>query len=110
MPQVNLSVRVILILSSTQNNKKALRSLSTKEFSILQPFMSMRAATSLYVHPELTDSEVWDKPSSSVRSAPAAGRISKAAVFATVATISLAAASAFTIVKTTGIGKLIRER
>ncbi len=71
--------------------------------------MSMRAATSLYVHPDLTDSEVWDKPSSSLRSAPT-GRISKAAVFATVATISLAAASAITVVKTTGIGKLIRER
>ncbi|KAF8733292.1 hypothetical protein AX14_003934 [Amanita brunnescens Koide BX004] len=67
----------------------------------------MRAATSLYVHPELTDSEVWDKPSPSLDSAPR--RISKAALYATIATLSIAAASALTIVKFTSIGKPIRE-
>ena len=70
--------------------------------------MSMRATTSLYVHPELTDSEVWDKPSSSTDLAPR--HTSKAALYATIATLSLAAASALVIVKFTTIGKPIRER
>ncbi|KAF8627622.1 hypothetical protein AX15_004320 [Amanita polypyramis BW_CC] len=70
--------------------------------------MSMRAASSLYVHPELTDSEVWYKPLS--ESTQSHRRLTGSTVmYAALLTLSVAAASAITVVSFTNIGKLIQE-
>ncbi|KAF8624489.1 hypothetical protein AX17_007118 [Amanita inopinata Kibby_2008] len=62
--------------------------------------MTMRAAVSLYVHPDLTDSEVWPK-STLPSSSPSMARN---AAYAALATVSLAVASTFAVLKFTGMG------
>ncbi|KAK2463087.1 hypothetical protein APHAL10511_004742 [Amanita phalloides] len=73
--------------------------------------MSMRAASSLYVHPELTDSEVWYKPASSTSTDASthSTRTSNAVFYAAIATFSLATVSTFTVLHLTNIGKLIQD-
>lgn len=61
----------------------------------------MRAQSDLYVHPELTDSEVWGKDEAARTRARLCG---------VVGALTVAAASTFAAVQYTSIGKSIRER
>ncbi|PFH52205.1 hypothetical protein AMATHDRAFT_2447 [Amanita thiersii Skay4041] len=70
--------------------------------------MPMRAATSLYVHPELTDSDVWFTPRSSSSSSSSQHK-SKPIVYALFGGLSLVAASTLAVYQYTSIGRLIQQ-